>query len=186
MKIMQAIAQRIITRAKRTPYFHLPGYMHRYWLLRIGTAPYRPEDGEQAPGEDRRRHKYVGVRVHHITASDPGQEYHDHPWWYITIILRGGYTELTPIIRDGKVVGEQMRWRGPGHIRFRRASSWHRLVVRDGDDAWTLFIMGRPSHPWGFLTARGKVGWKQHQETASGAAKTRPATQEIKALRVSA
>lgn len=35
----------------------------------------------------------AGVLVHRIDAPDPGLDLHDHPWPFITIILRGGYTE---------------------------------------------------------------------------------------------
>src|SRR5688500_6187293 len=34
-----------------------------------------------------------GVYVHRILAPDPGLDLHDHPWPFVTLILRGGYVE---------------------------------------------------------------------------------------------
>lgn len=37
--------------------------------------------------------RWFGVLVHQIDAPDPGIDLHDHPWPFVSIILRGGYTE---------------------------------------------------------------------------------------------
>lgn len=115
----------IIERAKKTPYFHLEGYMERYWLVQP------------------RRWLPFSVRVHHILRSDDDRHLHDHPWSYATIILRGGYTEVTSRDKDGK-------WYGVGNILFRGWRHFHRLIVPPGATAWTLFIMGPYRHRWGF------------------------------------
>ncbi len=139
-----SLADRIIARAMRTPYRHLPGYMNRYWLLpynRFGLA----------------------VRVHEILRSDDGRVFHDHPWPYLSIILRGGYFEVQPRFSDGMYDGEQMQWRPEGAWLFRRARSWHRLVVPEGQSCWTLFISGPKVQSWGFLVApKHKVYWREY------------------------
>lgn len=134
----------LICCAQRTPYRHLPGYMERWWLIpynRIGLA----------------------VRIHHILRSDDDRVFHDHPWNYLTIILRGGYTEVVPVFVDGIYTGERRTWRGPGSILFRRAEHWHRLEVPPGESAWTLFITGRKRQQWGFLRdPEYKVFWRRY------------------------
>lgn len=136
----------LIARAKRTPYSHLPGYMLRWWLVPYGTGPFG-----------------VSARIHEILRSDDDRHFHDHPWWYVTIILRGGYWEVTPAIIElwrGHWVNigvVKREWRGPGTVLFRRAKTWHRLEIPEGQTCTTLFITGPYSNAWGFLVDGEKV-----------------------------
>ena len=70
----------LINRSMKTPYIHLKGYMMRYWLI-----PYNPFG--------------IAIRVHHILRSDNERNFHDHPWPYINVILRGGLYRGAPDIR---------------------------------------------------------------------------------------
>lgn len=160
-RVLNWIADKLIERAKRTPYVHLAGYMNRWWLV-----PYNRFG--------------IAARVHQILRPDEDRHPHDHPWWYVTIILRGGYWEITPELgvqmSDGAWLATR-RWRGPGSILFRRATSFHRLELRpstvpanvrpygrDFVSCWTLFITGPkrkdhdPEHScWGFLVDGVKI-----------------------------
>jgi len=100
----------------------------------------------------------VAVRVHEILRSDSGRDFHDHPWNYVTLVLSGGYTEVTPN-EDGT---SDYRWCGPGTLMFRRAEQMHRLLVDPDTPAVTLFITGRWLQPWGFYTETGKVHHKEY------------------------
>lgn len=118
----------IIARAQKTPYVHLPGYMMRYWIFPYGKLPFG-----------------IAVRVHQILRSDSDRHYHDHPFPYISIVLRGGYVEVTPCslhnpctrcerfdLYGGGMEGcsdEVRKLRRAGSIAFRRADSWHRLEL---------------------------------------------------------
>lgn len=68
-----------------------------------------------------------------------GEEFHDHPRWSITIVLKGQLTERTPwsetLLRPGRVV---CRSRKAIHA-FRVAPDWR-------GKTWTLFIVGRRNH----------------------------------------
>jgi len=143
--MIQQFIDWLIARARRTPYTHINDYMERWWLIpynRFGFA----------------------VRLHHILRSDDDRAFHDHPWPYLTIILRGGYTEVKPMFdRSGLYLGEARRWFGPGSIIARRARSWHRLEVPPGETAWTLFITGPQRQRWGFLAQpRHKIHWREY------------------------
>jgi hypothetical protein len=143
------LADRIIARAQRTPYFHLDGYMNRWWLFRIGRGPV-DYSGHVMP-------RWLGGRVHQILRSDSDRHSHCHPWPYLTIILRGGYweeREFPPGVDRWKAacraagwasevkrhwlygdngagyVYRTTRWHGPGSILFRRSSDRHRLILR--------------------------------------------------------
>ncbi|RQS39845.1 hypothetical protein DIE01_16150 [Burkholderia sp. Bp8990] len=157
--MLDRLVDRIIARAKRTPYFHLDGYMERYWL-------------RQPPGHDANTSTYdrsktgIGARVHRILRSDNDRHLHDHPWPTISIILRGGYWEILPAMQcqDPSLDPYLWRrvWRGPGSIVFRRAHHRHRIELPDGRDSWSLFIMGRYTKQWGFYTREGFVYWRTY------------------------
>lgn len=139
-----SIADRIIAHAMRTPYRHLPGYMERYWLLPYGRLPF-------------------AARVHHILRSDDDRAFHDHPWPYVSIILKGGYTERTPRFNDGLYAGTSLKSYRAGAVLFRRARHLHTLIVPDGMDTWTLFITGPKVQSWGFVENPAfKVYWREY------------------------
>ncbi len=96
--------------------------------------------------------RWGGLRVHHILRSDLDRELHDHPFWYVSLVLRGGYTEETP---DGRKI-----WYGPGALLFRSAASLHRLEIPAGESAWTLVLRGPIERVWGFATDLGWVPWR--------------------------
>lgn len=116
-----------------------------------------------------------GFRVHNLVRSDKDRELHDHPFDFVSIILKGGYFEWTPTA-DG---GQQRKWYGPGSVIRRRAEDLHRIELNrrptlfeqsgvyvagsGGEDipAWTLVFRSRHRREWGFMTPAGWVHWKQ-------------------------
>jgi len=91
------------------------------------------------------------VFLHNFHKGDL-DDLHDHPWPYLTIIIRGGYWEHTPRGRF---------WRAPGHIRISTPSSLHRIELERGVDTWTVFVPGPKLREWGFIRD-GK--WVQHEQ----------------------
>lgn len=106
------------------------------------------------------------VFIHKFLRSDE-DELHDHPWAFITVILWGGYNEVTPgpdwINGIGTTVS---KWRGPGSILYRPAKWKH--SVRIEQEAYTLFIHFGRERKWGFYC---KGFWRQHDEHFSVAEK---------------
>jgi hypothetical protein len=89
--------------------------------------------------------------IHKFLKSDP-DEVHDHPWPYATLILKGGYWEWIPKFDNiGKKFGEYRVWRGPGHFRVCKSTSYHRIELDPNITAWTLFMPGPQKREWGFL-----------------------------------
>jgi hypothetical protein len=93
------------------------------------------------------------VFVHKFLKSDP-DDLHDHPWPYMTIILRGGYWEYT---RDCPTP----QWKGAGQIRFGHSTDYHRIELEPGVDCWTIFCPGPKLRDWGFLV---KNRWVPHEK----------------------
>jgi hypothetical protein len=93
------------------------------------------------------------VFIHKFLKSDP-DDLHDHPWPYMTIILRGGYWEWT----KNSVTPQ---WKGAGQIRFGHSTDYHRIELEPGIDCWTMFVPGPKLRDWGFLV---KNRWIQHEQ----------------------
>lgn len=166
---MKKLADLLIAHAMKSPYVHLKGYMDRYWVVpylrqgSVGAEGCGPVCWYKRPFTRVLQSLGIAARVHNILRSDDDRAYHDHPWPYLTIILRGGYWEVTPRYQGDKVVGDHRVWYGPGSFLFRKASSWHRLEVTRGQTAWTLFITGRYQQGWGFMEEPGnKIPYKDY------------------------
>lgn len=80
------------------------------------------------------------VRVHHWLGPDDDRAFHDHPWWFLTFVLKGGYTDVSPTGR------QHLR---AGAVHFRRALHQH-TVVPDPGGAWTFLVTGPKVRSWGF------------------------------------
>jgi len=146
----------LIRRAKRTPYFHLEGYMLRWWMVPYNTHAAVPITRPIAWLMQRFN---ISARIHEILRSDLGRHPHDHPFNYLTVILRGWYIERR--YNDaGEIISAKMH--GPGSVLFRRAGSWHKLQLVTGP-VTTLFITGRKeSNAWGFNVDGVKVPHKRY------------------------
>lgn len=121
----------------------IAGYMHR-WILRT---------------------PWFTVRIHHILSSDHDRDFHDHPFSFMSLILRGGYGEHRPtgafqIYKAGSVV-------------YRRAEDFHRLTLID-DSAWTLVVTGPYRRPWGFLVDTTWIGERDYFRLRRRMAEGRP------------
>ena len=119
-------------------------YMHRYYL---GFKEKINWNDTVKP--------YPNIFLHKLCLSDEDRDVHDHPWNYVTVILKGGYYEITPILKDGIQIGENKVWKGPGSIIWRKANDFHRLEMEN--PSWTLFMHGWRKRDWGFLTQKGFV-----------------------------
>lgn len=109
-------------------------YVYRWWVLP--------------------RNSKINVYLHKFLRDDEDRALHDHPWWFISIILWGGYWEVTP---DGI---RRRRWLS---VAFRRADHQHRVVLHPGMErlkpCWTLVITGPRTREWGFWCPQGFVHW---------------------------
>lgn len=114
------------------------------------------------------------IRIHHWIKSDDRRYYHDHASDLVSIVLKGHYWNVKPLVKNlpplhmfwGKdgctyvpnkkmchVEGIFNSWRNFFHmgqsIWFSKAEDQHYLDIPKGG-AWTLMFEGRPRHKWGF------------------------------------
>lgn len=101
---------------------------------------------------------WFGIFLHHILSSDPGIDPHNHPWDFVSLILRGGYEEHNYTSHTTMLGGYKVHWniwikeRRPGRFHFRRANDRHMVVLEEGKTAWTLVLHFRRKNEWGFWT----------------------------------
>jgi len=146
-------------------------------MIRTLTIPRAPDFviGDPAKPYLRRwwvipRNRFFNIYLHNILADDDDRAEHDHPWWSLSIILRGGYMET---------INGICHMRHPGTIRWRRATEHHRLslfscrwrwkgwpwkrtlVFDRVVPCWTLFITGPKVREWGFWCPKGWMHWRE-------------------------
>lgn len=171
-----AVADWLIRRAMRTPYFHITSddgtdiYMERYWLFN----PFQRHTG----GEGRRWGDWLpSIRIHRIIREDQARHPHDHPWNARTFILRNWYIEhrLEPVRPGSAADFEMMRDHRPisstvcvkhhrvaGDTTSIKFGEYHHIAEVSEGGAWTLFVTWKKLGTWGFLVDGKKVPWREY------------------------
>ncbi len=169
----EPIANYLIRRSQRTPYFHLVGYMNRWWLFNgYGNDPSTPEKSRHGKPIS----WLPSVRVHHILREDYARDMHDHPWDARTIILKGDYDEeryMPPDIYQNMYSDNPM-----GHVEYfnrtrgdtatLKFGEYHNITRVSKGGVFTLFFTWKYMGTWGFLVNGKKVPHKEY--TNGGAA----------------
>lgn len=100
--------------------------------LGLDTCPYLVRWRFETP--------WGSIRLHHWLAPDDPRHRHDHPWSFVTFVLKGGYTDLSP--------NGDSHLKAPA-IQYRDATHQH-TVVPDLGGAWTVIVTGPKIRNWGF------------------------------------
>lgn len=114
------------------------------------------------------RNSYFNIYLHKFVRSDYDEALHDHPWWFISLILKGAYTEYTPEGRERRKAGS---------IAYRPATHMHRVQLdshpviatertrvrptRQEIPTWTLIVTGKKVREWGFACPKAWVPWEK-------------------------
>ena len=83
---------------------------------------------------------WFSVRLHHWLAPDDERFFHDHPWDFLTFVLRGAYTDAGPT---------GLQYLKAPVVQYRAAEHRH-TVYPDKGGAWTLVFTGPKIRQWGF------------------------------------
>lgn len=102
-------------------YSNIENFLHRFTILKIGK---------------------LHIRLHKIKSADKTTLFHNHPFHYISVILKGGYTEK---ILFSNTIKEKTH--NVGKVIFRKNDVFHR-IEKLKKETITLFIT------W------GKYEWK--------------------------
>ncbi len=97
------------------PYSNIKDFLQRFTILKIGK---------------------LHIRIHKITDIDRTTLYHNHPFNYISVILKGGYTESVICNQTNEI---KVYKHGFLSIILRKNNIFHRIVKIKGKTL-TLFI----------------------------------------------
>lgn len=125
-----------------------------------------------------------GIYVHRMDTPDPGLDVHDHPFGFVSIVLRGGYVEERCPALYAPAFAKMADRAGPdahrGGERVRPALSvarfgldeCHRITRLLAPRVWTIVLRGpvrvdrdRERSTWGFWTAGGWIDERTYDET---------------------
>lgn len=100
---------------------------------------------------------WFGVYLHDIHEDDGDRDPHNHPWAFLSVVLRGHYTE--------RLYPEPVRHRRHYELRTYRRFSVHRMgrdnahrIVDAAPGLKTLIITGPRRDTWGFFRET-RFGW---------------------------
>ena len=107
-----------------------------------------------------------GILLHRMDAPDPGLDLHDHPWWFVSIVLWGGYVEQRTDIRNASARAEMVEHHGiygrgdtvvrrRFSVRTMRLDECHTITRLLGKRSWSLVIKGPHRRMWGFYLPEG-------------------------------
>jgi len=158
-----AVANWLIRRAQRTPYFHIASeggdevYMYRWWLF--NAYPHGND------GAGRRYGDWLpSFRIHRIMREDRDRHMHDHPWNARTFILRGWYNEERQFDPPWMFHDDARNTihRKAGDTAQLHFGEFHRIKEVSEGGAWTLFITWKKRGTWGFRVNGRKVPWRDY------------------------
>lgn len=102
------------------------------------------------------------IRIHHWLKSDDNRHFHDHSANLLSIVLKGHYWNIKPVIPNEDPYLNSQWYHVKGifnslenffnmgqSIWYSKATDQHYLRIPP-EGAWTLMFEGRPYHKWGF------------------------------------
>ena len=112
--------------------------------MRFAFWPWQQQIGWKELDEDFIRFTLLHTRwfriyLHRLNAPNAHKVCHDHPWWFWTLLLKGGYNEYHQGI---------WTWQCAGSLLYRPAEWQHNVVTRGV--SWSLILTGPKFRKWGF------------------------------------
>lgn len=110
---------------------------------------------------------WFSIKLHWIHRPDPDRDLHTHPWWFMSFVLSGGYTEYI-----SEAPSHMKGWpRRINNFNFKDKITAHRISQVDPGTV-TLIISGPKDHirSWGFYDADTLeyTHWKDYEGVGNG------------------
>lgn len=86
-----------------------------------------------------------GIYLHKLCGPDARSILHNHPWAFVSFVLKGGYMEFVP----GPFYAQSRYIKRVNMKRFNK--SYHWIAELDRTPTWTLVFVGRRRRVWGYL-----------------------------------
>lgn len=88
---------------------------------------------------------YFSIYLHKIATPDSRPVLHDHPWTFVSFILRGGYDEVRLNKHTLNQYAKSVRF-----LNIMRRDDAHFIQRLHKGPAWTLVFTGRRRRTWGY------------------------------------
>ncbi len=105
---------------------------------------------------------WFSIKIHWIHRPDPDRDLHDHPWCFISLVLRGGYEEYEskdPTNKPG--ILRIINW-----FNYKNLKTAHR-ISKTKPGTITLILAGpKQDKSWGFYDEETLeyTHWKEYEE----------------------
>lgn len=97
-----------------------------------------------------------GIYVHRLGTPDARKSFHNHPFPFVSFLIRGEYTEMIPCNCNFEHCDY---YAVPRRVRFINVKpfnkSWHWIDEVHRDPVWTLVFVGRRRRVWGYKERDG-------------------------------
>ena len=95
----------------------------------------------------------IHLYLHMINLADKDKDQHDHPWNFISLILKGGYFEE---------IHNDLHLRLPFTASYKKADTPHRVIDLLGK-TYTLVLTWGKRRVWGYHTKNGWVDFETYR-----------------------
>lgn len=104
---------------------------------------------------------WFAIYLHGIFMSDMDRHFHDHPWEFWSLILRGSYRERysCPPNHYAMHYGHYR----PGDVNHHIAEDAHMLALLT-PSVWTLVLVKGRERVWGYQTKEGWIDFKSYRK----------------------
>lgn len=104
------------------------------------------------------KNKFFSIYIHEFWRSDY-DVHHDHPWDFLTYIIRGGYTEEVLKWNSGNLFPHKRKVKA-GNFLIRNAEHIHRVIIKEHSFPLTICVQGPKRRQWGFWKLEKEGEWK--------------------------
>lgn len=112
---------------------------------------------------------WFGVYLHKLCSPDPRDVLHDHPWPFVSFVLKGGYREFVQCGCGFDHCNYYAVSRQVKRVNVKRFNnSYHWISELERTPTWTLVFVGRRRRVWGYLDRDGvRTNYDEHEFNTS-------------------
>ncbi len=99
---------------------------------------------------------FLKINLHGIYMHDEDKHLHNHPWNFISIVLKGWYSE--------RLEGDKINVRYPGNIAMRKKDAFHKIDSLQSKSIYTLNFMWGKQEVWGYKVKGKFVDHETYRE----------------------
>lgn len=104
---------------------------------------------------------WFNVYIHQILKSDEDNHFHDHPFDFISLILKGSYEEFYSKAPHHLTVFCKKYL--PVQVARHQAEDAHKLTLLT-PEVWTLVFTSKRKRTWGYHTQYGWIDFQNYRE----------------------